>query len=194
MIFQETKVQGAYVIDLERLQDERGFFARTWCKNEFAAYGLEVQIVQASISHTKQAGTVRGLHFAWPPSREAKLVRCEQGKIHDVIVDLRPESDSFGTHFAITLNSNKANALFIPHGVAHGFQTLDDACEVLYMMTDYYRPELVAGVRFDDPTFDIEWPLHVSSIMERDRTYASFDSVEHKLRYNLAGARKDENG
>jgi dTDP-4-dehydrorhamnose 3,5-epimerase len=192
LIFRETKLQGAYIIELERLEDERGFFARTWCRNEFAAHGIPVEIVQASISQNKRAGTVRGLHFSWPPSHEAKLVRCGRGKIHDVILDLRPDSESFGTHFAVTLDSKQANALFIPPGIAHGFQTLEDDCEVVYTMTDFYRPELAAGVRFDDPTFNIDWPLPVSLIVERDRTYPDFDSVEHALRYRLAEANKDD--
>lgn len=192
MIFKETKLCGARIIDPERLEDERGFFARTWCRNEFAAHGIPVEIVQASISQNKQAGTLRGLHFAWPPSREAKLVRCGRGKIHDVILDLRPDSESFGAHFAITLDSKQGNALYIPPGIAHGFQTLEDDCEVVYMMTEFYRPDLAAGVRFDDPVFDIDWPLSVSCIIEHDRTCPSFDSVEHARRYRFAEGKKSE--
>lgn len=192
MIFRETRLRDAYIIELERLEDERGFFARTWCRNEFTAHGINVEMVQASISQNKRAGTVRGLHFAWPPSREAKLVRCGRGKIHDVILDLRPDSTSFGMHFAIVLDSEQANALFIPSGIAHGFQTLEDDCEMIYMMTEFYRPELAAGVRFDDPAFAIDWPLPVSLIVERDRTYPDFDSVEHVRRYRLAEGKKSE--
>lgn len=192
MIFRETKLRGAYIIEPERLEDNRGFFARTWCRNEFAAHGINIEMVQASISQNKRVGTVRGLHFSWPSSQEAKLVRCGRGKIHDVILDLRPDSESFGTHFAITLDSKQSNALFIPPGIAHGFQTLEDDCEVVYMMTDFYRPNLSAGVRFDDPTFSIDWPLPVSLIVERDRTYPDFDAVEHALRYRLAETKKDE--
>lgn len=192
MIFQETKLQGAYIIELERLEDERGFFARTWCHNEFAAHDINIEMVQASISQNKRVGTVRGLHFAWPPSQESKLVRCERGKIHDVILDLRPGSASFGTHYAITLDSKQGNALYIPSGIAHGFQTLEDDCEILYMMADFYRPDLSAGVRFDDPTFNIDWPLPVSFIVERDRTYPDFDSAEHVRRYCLAEGKKSE--
>lgn len=186
MNFQSTAISGARVIELERKADERGFFARTWCREEFARAGIAADMVQASVSHNVSRGTVRGLHFAWPPSREAKLVRCERGRVLDVIVDLRPESPSFLRHVAVTLDDDRRNALYIPPGVAHGFQTLAEDCTVLYMMTEAYRPELADGVRFDDPAFGIAWPLAVSAILERDRDYSDFDPAAHAARYRAA--------
>jgi dTDP-4-dehydrorhamnose 3,5-epimerase len=175
VIFEPTPIPGAFVVRPEPHHDERGYFARIWCRDEFAAQGIDVAIVQASVSHNRRAGTLRGMHFALPPSKEDKLVRCSQGRIHDVIVDLRPESPTYRRHFGLELDDRSHVALFIPHGLAHGFQTLVDESEVVYMMTDVYRPELAAGVRHDDPAFGIEWPLPVTCIAQRDRSYASFD-------------------
>ncbi len=189
MIFRPTPIPGAQVIELERWSDERGFFARSWCREEFARAGIDAEMVQASVSHNRLAGTLRGLHFAWPPSREAKLVRCERGSVHDVILDLRPESPAFQRHFAVVLDDVQRNALYIPPGLAHGFQTLADDCGVLYMMTEAYRPELADGVRFDDPAFGIAWPRPVSSIAARDREYPGFDPARHASRYRLARER-----
>lgn len=186
MIFENTSIPGVSVVLAELREDERGFFARTWCRQEFAARGMMVDMVQASLSHNRQAGTVRGLHFSWPPSREAKLVRCERGRIHDVVVDLRPDSPAFAKHFAVVLDDESRNAIYIPPGVAHGFQTLGPNCDVLYMMTDFYRIELADGARFDDPAFNVDWPLPVTSIIERDRTYADFDATKHRQRFTQA--------
>jgi len=174
LIFRPTTIPGAFVIEIERLEDERGFFARTWCRDEFRAHGIEVDMVQASVSYNRKAGTLRGLHFSLPPSKEGKLVRCARGRIHDVLLDLRPESPSYRRHFSVTLDAPGHTAVYIPHGLAHGFQTLVDDCEVIYMMTDIYRAESSAGVRFDDPAFGIEWPLEVTCIAERDRSYPLF--------------------
>lgn len=179
MIFQRTIIGGAYHIKAERMVDERGFFSRIWCQTEFKSHGINIEVVQASVSRNKFAGTVRGLHFTWPPSSEAKLVRCGRGKIFDVILDLRPNSASYREHLSIVLDSDEGNALFVPPGVAHGFQTLEDGCEVVYMMSDFYQPELAAGVRFDDPVFNIDWPLPVCSIIERDCSYPDFNSEKH---------------
>lgn len=189
MIFQPTPIPGALLVQLERNTDDRGFFARSWCRNEFERQGIAVDMVQASLSHNRTAGTLRGLHFAWPLSQEAKLVRCERGRVLDVILDLRPASPAFLRHFAVGLDDQQHNALYIPRGVAHGFQTLVDECTVLYMMTDFYRPELADGVRFDDPAFGIAWPLPVTSIVERDRRYPDFDAALHTSRYNMANER-----
>jgi dTDP-4-dehydrorhamnose 3,5-epimerase len=181
-----TAIPGAFTVELERNADERGFFARTWCREEFARAGIEIDIVQASVSHNGRRGTLRGLHFAWPPSRETKLVRCERGRVHDVIVDLRPESPAFLRHMAVTLDAEACNAIYIPPGVAHGFQTLADDCTVFYMMSEAYRPELADGVRFDDPAFGVSWPLPVSSIHPRDRGYPDFDAAAYAARYRSA--------
>lgn len=179
-------IAGACIVHIRRLSDDRGFFARTWCRDEFAAAGLPAGLAQASVSHSRRAGTLRGLHFARPPSREGKLVRCERGSVFDVIVDLRPSSPTYLRHFAIVLDSEERNAVFVPPGVAHGFQTLADGSEVLYLMTEAYRPELADGVRFDDPAFAIEWPRAVSAIAERDRSYPDFDRASHADRYRSA--------
>jgi dTDP-4-dehydrorhamnose 3,5-epimerase len=183
VIFEATPLAGAFVVRIERHEDARGYFARLWCRNEFAAHGIDMALVQASISSNRRAGTLRGLHYAWPPSNEAKLVRCSQGRIHDVIVDLRPSSEFFLRHFVIELDATEHSALYIPHGFAHGFQTLVDDCEVVYMMTDFYRSELADGVRFDDPSFAIGWPRPVSVIAERDRRYPDFDRVAYCRRF-----------
>jgi len=180
VIFETTPIDGAYVVRLEPLVDERGFFARTWCRDEFAAHGIEIDIVQASISHNRIAGTVRGMHYSVPPAREGKLVRCEHGRVYDVIIDLRHGSPSFLKQFAIELDDRGRDALYIPPQVAHGFQSLAPDCNVLYMMSDRYAPELARGVRHDDPRFGIRWPLPVSVIAERDRSWPDFaDGSRH---------------
>ncbi len=186
MILRPTPIGDARIVELDPHADERGFFARTWCREEFQQAGIDVEMVQSSVSHNRLAGTVRGLHFTWPPSREGKLVRCERGRVFDVILDLRPNSSSFLTHFSVELDDDRRMALYIPPGVAHGFQTLVDACDVFYMMTDFYRPEVAAGVRYDDPQFGIAWPRAVSIIAERDRTYPLFDATLHRASYATA--------
>lgn len=183
MNFVATPLAGAYVVEVQRHVDERGFFARTWCREEFARHGIPVEMVQASVSYNLRAGTLRGMHFAWPPAHEGKLVRCARGAIHDVIIDLRPDSPTFTQHFAIQLDAEQRRALYVPPGFAHGFQTLADNTEVLYMMTDFYRAELAAGVRYDDPAFGIRWPRPVAVIAERDCTYPDFDRAAHAGRF-----------
>ena len=182
MIFEATPIPGAFVVELERREDERGFFARVWCRDEFAALGIDAQMVQASVSHNRLAGTLRGLHFARAPAREGKLVRCERGRVFDVIVDLRPQSPAFLQHFSVQLDADRRSGLYIPPGVAHGFQTLVDDCAVLYMMTEAYRPDLADGVRHDDDAFGIRWPLPVTMIAERDRSHPDFDRASHTAR------------
>ena len=186
MILHPTPIPGACLVEVERNSDERGFFARTWCQKEFANTGIDVAMVQSSLSRNVRAGTVRGLHFTWAPSNEAKLVRCERGAICDVILDLRPQSTAYLQHYSLTLDTEQGNALYIPAGIAHGFQTLLDDSDVLYMMTDYYQPEFAAGVRFNDPAFNITWPRPVTLIAERDRPYPDFDDLRHALRYRAA--------
>jgi dTDP-4-dehydrorhamnose 3,5-epimerase len=179
MIFEPTVVAGAFVIRPERHTDERGHFARTWCRDEFAAHGIEIDMVQASVSHNRLAGTLRGLHFSRSPAREAKLVRCERGRILDVVVDLRPGSPSYLRHAAQILDEENGAALYIPPGLAHGFQTLVDDSTVYYMMSEAYRPELADGARYDDKAFAIAWPMAVTQIAERDRRYPDFDPGRH---------------
>ena len=171
MIFHETGLSGAYLAELERRADERGFFARSWCQREFAERGLNADLAQCNISFNKERGTLRGLHFQMAPHEEAKLVRCTQGAIFDVIIDLRQSSPSFTKHYSIQLDSDNRLALFVPKGFAHGFQTLSDSTEVFYQMSDVYVPGVGGGIRWDDPTFGIRWPLPNPLMNERDRTW-----------------------
>lgn len=174
MIFRETPIAGAFLIELERLTDERGSFARTFAVDEFEAHGLETRVVQCNTSTNRRAGTLRGLHYQVPPRAEAKLVRCVRGSIHDVVVDLRPESPTYCDAYGVELSAANGCMLFVPAGLAHGFQTLEDDTEVLYQMSEEYSPEHARGVRFDDPQFGIEWPAAERTISERDRSYADF--------------------
>lgn len=188
MIFEATPIAGAYVVRIEPHRDERGFFARVWCEDEASRHGLPDRMVQSSLSHNRLAGTLRGLHFSWPPSTEAKLVRCVMGRILDVIVDLRPRSPSLLQHVAIELDDCEHAALFIPPGVAHGFQTLaDDSC-VLYQMSERFQAALGGGVRHDDPLFGLRWPLPVTAIAARDRDYPDFDLAAHTRRWTAGVA------
>ena len=171
------------LVTAEPIADERGHFARLWCRGSFAAAGLAIEIEQASLSYNHQAGTVRGMHFTWAPSREGKLVRCARGRVHDVVLDLRPGSPAFGQHLAVVLDAEQGHALYIPPGVAHGYQTLVDATELHYMMSEPYQPDLADGVRHDDPAFGIDWPLPVTCIAARDRDYPAFDAEAHRARF-----------
>jgi dTDP-4-dehydrorhamnose 3,5-epimerase len=174
MIFRATAVTDAWIVEPERHVDERGFFARMWCTSEFAARGLAPCFVQASVSHNPRRGTLRGLHYQAASHPEAKLVRCTQGAIYDVAVDLRPESPTFRAHVAVVLDAANRLALYVPEGCAHGFQTLEDDTEVLYHMSAPYAPEAARGVRWDDPAFAIPWPPADRIIAERDRAYPDF--------------------
>ena len=179
MRFSNLDLSGARLVQLERLGDERGFFARTWCANEFEAAGLPTGFVQSSISYNVRAGTIRGMHFQWAPSREGKLVRCLRGAAHDVLLDLRPDSPSFLRHESLELTQENRDAVYIPPGVAHGCQSLSADCEILYQMTDCHQPQLAHGFRWNDAAFRIEWPLPVTAINERDRTYPDFDRAAY---------------
>lgn len=175
MRFVATKLADAYVVELERREDERGFFARVWCRDEFADHGLVPDLAQCSISRNDRAGTLRGLHFQTAPHEEAKLVRCTRGTIFDVIVDLRPDSPTHAEWIGVELDATEGTALYVPKGFAHGFQTLVDETEVLYMISDPYAPEAASGVRWDDPAFGIEWPpADVRVISERDRSWPDY--------------------
>jgi dTDP-4-dehydrorhamnose 3,5-epimerase len=175
MKFSATCIQGCNRVQLERHEDSRGFFARTWCSDEFRRAGLPGTIVQCSTSYNRKAGTLRGMHFQLPPSQEGKLVRCIRGEIFDAVVDLRSDRESYLNKVTILLNDTERAALYIPPGCAHGFQALVDDTEVLYMMTDDYEPALSRGFRWDDPVFDIDWPISNPIINERDASYADFD-------------------
>jgi len=177
MRFQPLELEGVLRVEADPLADDRGWFARLHCEREFERQGLPSRMVQSSVSFSRTKGTLRGMHLQWPPSREGKLVRCIQGAIHDVVIDLRPDSRSYTRHLVIELTARNRQAVYIPPGLAHGFQTMSDDVEVLYQMTDFYEPTLATGVRWNDAAFAIDWPLPVSSINERDATYPDFDPV-----------------
>lgn len=177
MLFRETEVAGGYVVDAERMEDERGFFARTFSTDDFAARGLDNRVEQCSTSFNARIGTLRGLHYQAGPHGEAKLVRCTRGAIYDVAVDLRPDSPSYLRWVGLELSADNGRALFVPEGCAHGFQTLVDASEVLYQISTPYVPEAARGVRWDDPAFGIDWPPpppRGRTIAARDAGYADF--------------------
>jgi dTDP-4-dehydrorhamnose 3,5-epimerase len=174
MLFEPVGIVGATLVKIDPHRDERGFFARTFCVQEFEAQGLPGQFVQASVSYNERRGTVRGMHFQWPPSREGKLVRCLRGSLFDVLLDLRPDSPTYLMHHSVCLDQDSRDAVFIPHGVAHGFQTLADRTEVLYQMTDFFVPGLGAGVRWNDPVFAIAWPLSELVINAKDTDWPDF--------------------
>ena len=158
MIFTETELPGAYVLDLERREDRRGFFARTWDVHELGERGLETRIVQASVSFNTRQGTLRGMHMQAPPHEEVKVVRATRGSVLDVIVDLRPESPTYRRWTGVELSATNGRALYVPKGFAHGFQTLEDDTETLYLISEFYAPEAERGLRWNDPAFGIEWP------------------------------------
>jgi dTDP-4-dehydrorhamnose 3,5-epimerase len=174
VLFRETKLPGAFVIELQEHKDDRGFFARSWCQKEFQAHGLNAQTVQCNVSFNKVKGTVRGMHYQVPPCAEAKLVRCTRGAIYDVIIDLRRESATYKQYVSEVLSSSNYKALFIPEGLAHGFQTLEDNSEVFYQMSEFYSPEHQRGLRYNDPALRISWPIEATVISDRDRNYEDF--------------------
>lgn len=174
MIFSSTKLPGAYLVELEPHGDTRGFFARTWCRREFEEHGLETELAQCSISYNTRRGTLRGMHWQTAPSEEAKLVRCTAGAIHDVIIDVRPDSPTYLQHLAVELTQGDRRALYVPRGVAHGFQTLTADCEVFYQMSEFFAPEQSRGIRWNDPQFGIIWPIPNPIILDRDNAYPDF--------------------
>ena len=174
MRFVPLPLQGAFVVEPEPVVDSRGFFARTFCREEFAARGLDPELVQCNVSFNKRKGTLRGMHYQKPPHEEAKLVRCTMGAIRDVIIDLRRDSPTYLRWAGVELTAENRNALYIPRGLAHGFLTLADASEVFYQMSHVFEPEATAGVRWNDPAFRIEWPGEVNVISDRDREFPDF--------------------
>lgn len=175
MIFTETMLKGAFVIEPERLEDERGFFARTWCQREFEAHSIHSKWVQCNISYNKKKGTLRGMHYQVAPYEEAKLIRCTLGATCDVIIDLRPDSLTFKQHIAELLTAQNRKMLFVPEGFAHGFLTLEDDTEVFYQMSEFYHAGYARGVRWNDPAFGIQWPAEVQIISDRDRNHPDFE-------------------
>lgn len=188
MRFAQGPLQGICLVQSEPHVDERGSFARIFCETEFARAGLAHRFMQANLSHNHRVGTLRGLHFQWPPSREGKLVRCVAGAIFDVMVDLRPASDTFMRHFTVTLSGASGLGVYIPHGFAHGFQTLSDDATVLYQMSELYQSGLDGGYRYDDPAFAIEWPRPPSVVSDRDRDAPLFDPEAYRTEHALRAA------
>ncbi len=174
MIFRETKLGGAFIVELEKFEDDRGFFARSWSEREFAGRGLESCLVECNISFNKQKGTLRGMHYQAPPHGQIKMVRCTSGSIYDVIIDLRTESPTFKQWIGVELDAGNRLTLYVPKGFAHGFQTLENETEVFYQMSSPYVPESGRGVRWSDPAFGIDWPIIEGIINERDRAYPDF--------------------
>ena len=194
MIFKETKLKGAFIIELQKMEDDRGFFARSWCQREFEAHGLCPRLVQCNISLNSKRGTLRGMHYQAAPYEEAKLVRCVRGSIYDVIIDIRPDSDTYSQWIGVelaapcsqpiahcslltahrSLPTAHYRMLYVPEGFAHGFLTLEDNTEVFYQMSEFYAPDHAKGFRWNDPAFSIKWPGEVKVISERDETYPDF--------------------
>lgn len=179
MIFRETPLKGAYLIDLEKRADDRGFFARVFCTREFADHGLAASFVQVNNSLAASRGTLRGMHYQLPPKAETKLVRCVRGALFDVIVDLREGSETLGRYYAAELTAENRTMLYVPKGFAHGFITLEENSEAMYFVDEFYAPEMERGVRWDDPAFGIQWPIHPTVLSDKDRSHPDFDASHH---------------
>ena len=194
MIFTETPLPGALVIEPEPREDSRGLFARTWCRREFEAHGLETRIAQCSTSLNKKKGTLRGMHYQLAPFAETKVIRCTRGSIYDVIVDLREDSATFTRYFGLVLTADNRKALYAPVGFAHGFQTLEDDTEVLYQISEFYSAEHARGVRWNDPAFAIQWPDDDRIILDRDQSYPDFRPAPTAARDRDGGTPPEERG
>ena len=186
VIFTETKLQGAFIIDIERREDERGFFARAFCQDEFTAHGLNPTIAQANVAYNHRRGTLRGMHFQFPPAAETKLVRCPRGAILDIIVDLRPESPTYLEHVAVELNEENHRGLYVPERFAHGYQVLEDGTETSYQVGEFYTPGVEGGLMYDDPRLGLEWPLPVTVISEKDQAWPALDGAEDEIRRRMS--------
>lgn len=183
MKFTETKLHGAYIIELEKKEDERGFFARSWDKKIFSEIGLNLEIVQCNISRSKFRGTIRGMHYQIPPYAEVKIVRCTKGRIQDTIIDLRKNSETFMKWFSIELNEDNHKMLYVPEGFAHGFQSLEDNVEIFYLVSEFYSPENEKGVRWDDEAFKIKWPIEQKIVSEKDQSQEPFNEKTDGLEF-----------
>lgn len=176
MIFKETKLKGAFIVEINQIKDERGFFGRSWCRHEMEEHGLKGDVVQANTSFSKSKGTMRGLHYQKHPYEETKLMRCTKGAIYDVIIDLRKDSPTFLQWLGVELTEDNYKMLYVPEKFAHGFVTLSDNSEVTYLVTQYYTPGAEAGIRFDDPQFNIQWPVPVKIVTEKDTSHPNFNA------------------
>lgn len=186
MLFTETKLRGAFIIDLERREDNRGFFARAFCQNEFSDHGLKPIIAQANIGFNRRRGCLRGMHFQYPPAAETKVVRCTRGAVLDIIVDLRPESPTFLEHISVELTADNHRAIYIPERFAHGYQALEDETETSYQVGEFYTPGSEGGLRYDDPVLGLTWPLPVSEMSEKDADWPLLADVEPEVRRRMA--------
>ena len=186
MIFVETELHGAYIIELERREDHRGFFARAFCQKEFADHGLKPIIAQANIASNRKKGTLRGMHFQFPPVAETKLVRCTRGAIVDMIVDLRPESPTYLRHIAVELSADNQRALYVPERFAHGYQVLRDNTDTSYQVGEFYTPNAESGLRHDDPRLGLKWPLPVSVISSKDQAFRPLCEVEDEVKRRMS--------
>lgn len=180
MKFEKTPIKDAWLITLEARGDARGYFARAYCRKELEAHGIDATVVQANTSYSRDAGTIRGMHYQNAPAAETKLMRCIRGSVYDVIIDLRPDSETYMQHYGIELSAENRRMLFVPKGFAHGFMTLEPHTEVLYMVGEYYTPECETGLRYNDPTFNINWPLEVTVISDKDKAWPDFEKLKQK--------------
>jgi dTDP-4-dehydrorhamnose 3,5-epimerase len=186
MIFTATRLPGAFVIELERREDSRGFFARAFCQHEFADHGLQPVIAQANIAYNKRKGTLRGMHFQYPPAPETKLVRATRGAILDIIVGLRPESPTYLQHVSVELSADNHRALYVPERFAHGYQVLADETETSYQVGEFYAPETEGGLLYNDPRLGLEWPLPVAEISPKDAAWKRLDEIEPELKRRMS--------
>lgn len=186
MIFTETKLKGAFILDLNRLKDNRGYFARAFCQKEFEEHGLKPTIAQANVAFSTTKGTLRGMHFQFPPAAETKLVRCTRGEILDIIVDLRPESPTYLQHVAVELSEDNARALYVPERFAHGYQVLRDKTETSYQVGEFYSPGDEGGLMYDDPRLGLQWPLPVDELSTKDAAWKSLDEIEDQLKKKMS--------
>jgi len=186
MIFTETKLKGAFIIDIQRHEDPRGFFARGFCQREFEEHGLKPVIAQGNIAQNRIKGTIRGMHFQFPPAAETKLVRCTRGAIVDIIVDLRPESPTYLQHIAVELTGDNYRALFVPERFAHGYQTLEDQTDTSYSVGEFYAPGTEGGLLYNDPRLGLEWPLPVSVISDKDKVWKTLSEQEPDLKTRMS--------
>jgi dTDP-4-dehydrorhamnose 3,5-epimerase len=185
MIFTETKLKGAFILDLEKHEDDRGFFARTFCQRELRAHGLNPIIAQANLAYNRKKGTLRGMHFQYPPAAESKLVRCTRGGILDIIVDVRPESPTYLENVAVKLTADNYRALYVPERFAHGYQVLEDVTETSYQVGEFYAPTTEGGLLYRDPQLGLEWPLPVTEISPKDNSWKLLAEVEPEVRRRM---------
>jgi dTDP-4-dehydrorhamnose 3,5-epimerase len=185
VIFRETRLKGAFVLELERREDSRGFFARGFCQNEFKAHGLKPTVAQGNIASNIRKGTLRGMHFQFPPAAESKLVRCTRGAIYDIIVDLRPESPTYLQYVGVELNEDNQLALYVPERFAHGYQTLCDKTDTSYLVGEFYTPEAEGGLLYNDPSLKLSWPLPVSVVSDKDQKFPLYREIESELKRKM---------